>query len=50
MGNILILFDLTGAGYGVNPWTVVFHNGSSATLHCQDASHLQDNILGRCPA
>lgn len=50
MGNTLILFILTGTGYGVNSWTVVFYNGSSAALHCQDASHLQDNILGRRPA
>lgn len=43
-------FLLTSAGNGVNSWTVVLHNGSSASLHCQDASHLQDDILRRRPA
>lgn len=41
---------LTSAGNGVYSWAVVLYNGSSASLHCQDAGHLQDDILRRSPA
>lgn len=41
---------LTGARNGVYSWAVVLYNGSSASLHCQDAGHLQDDVLRRSPA
>lgn len=41
---------LTSAGDGVNSRSMILHNGSSATLHSQDAGHLQDDILWRGPA
>lgn len=43
-------FLLTSAGNGVNSWPVVLYNSSGSSLNRQDASHLQDDILRRCPA
>lgn len=42
--------NLACTGYGVDPRTVVFYDGSGAPLHRQDAGHLQDDVLGRRPA
>ncbi len=41
---------LTSAGDGVNSRPMILHNGPSAALHSQNASHLQDDILWRGPA
>lgn len=39
----------TRARDGVNSGSVVLHDGSGAALHGQDASDLQDDVLGRGP-
>lgn len=41
---------ITSAGDGVHSRSMVLHNSPSATLHSQDASHLQDDVLWRGPA
>lgn len=43
-------FVPTCAGDGINAGPVVLHNGSGATLHSQDAGHLQDHVFGGRPA
>merc|ERR1719154_263624 len=40
----------TSGGNAVDTFTKVFNNAHGTTLHRQDASNLENNILGRCPA
>lgn len=43
-------FKATCAWDGVDPWAMVFHNGSSSSLYCKDPCHFKDNIFGRGPS
>lgn len=43
-------FKATCAWDGVNPWAMVFHNGSGSSLYCKDPCHFKDNIFGRGPS
>lgn len=43
-------FKATCAWNGVNPWAMVFHNGSGSSLYCKDPCHFKDNIFGRGPS
>lgn len=49
ISHLAMFLILTSAGDGVNSRPMILHNGSSAALHSQDASHLQDDILWRGP-
>ncbi len=42
--------SVTCAGDGIYTGAMVLNDGTSATLDCQDASHLADNILWRGPS
>ena len=41
--------SVTCAGDCIYTGAMVLNNGTGATLDCQDASHLADDILWRCP-
>lgn len=43
-------FKATCAWDGVDPWAMVFHNGSGSSLYCKDPCHFKDNIFGRGPS
>lgn len=47
--HAMFFFCLTSARDGINSRSMILHNCTSATLHSQDASHLQDDILWRGP-
>lgn len=48
--KLISFWLLTRAGNGVDSWSMVLYDGSSASLYSQDAGHLQDDILRRRPA
>lgn len=48
--SLVMYLILTSAGDGVNSRPMILHDGSRATLHSQDARHLQDDVLRRGPA
>lgn len=48
--KLISFWLLTCAGNGVDSWSMVLYDGSSASLYSQDAGHLQDDILRRRPA